>query len=143
MMIFNDDKSEQRQQRTETLDLDPEFARTLQNFGSCVRAWSDAELTRPRTLAPVRRRLWRLAVGWAMAAVVTVGAVSGGVVYQTHQRQQAALAAAAQAAERQRLAAQKAQEEENLLAMVDSDVSRQAPRAMEPLAQLMSDDDLK
>ena len=49
---------------------------------------------------------------------------------------------AARAAEQQRVAAvqrdkQLRDEEENLLASVDSDVSREVPRAMEPLTQLM------
>jgi uncharacterized protein HemX len=135
--------SNENKRSSEKLELDQDFARTMQDFRSCVHAWSDAERTRPRTFVPMQQRLWRLAVGWAMAAVVAVGAVSGGVVYQAHQRQQAALVAAAQAAERQRMAAQKAQEEEDLLAMVDSEVSRQTPRAMEPLAQWMSDEDSK
>ena len=34
-------------------------------------------------------------------------------------------------------------DEEDLLAKVDSDVSREVPSAMEPLAQMMSDDDTK
>jgi hypothetical protein len=45
-------------------------------------------------------------------------------------------------AERQRLAAeQRNRDEEELLAKVDSDVSREVPSAMEPLAQLMAEDD--
>jgi hypothetical protein len=35
------------------------------------------------------------------------------------------------------------QEEEDLLAQVDSDVSREVPSAMEPLAQLMSGDSIR
>jgi hypothetical protein len=54
------------------------------------------------------------------------------------------MAAAARAAEQQRvIAEQRAKEEEDLLANVDSDVSREVPSAMEPLAQLMSDDESK
>jgi hypothetical protein len=42
------------------------------------------------------------------------------------------------------MAAQRAQaEEEDLLAQVDSDVSREVPSAMEPLAQLMAEDESK
>jgi hypothetical protein len=50
--------------------------------------------------------------------------------------------AVARAAEQQRQAAQERarQEEEDLLAKVDSDVSREVPSAMEPLAQLMAGD---
>jgi len=48
-------------------------------------------------------------------------------------------------AEQQRLAAQERarQEEEDLLAKVDSDVSREVPSAMEPLAQLMAGDETR
>jgi hypothetical protein len=35
------------------------------------------------------------------------------------------------------------QEDEDLLAQVDSDVSREVPSAMEPLAQLMAEDESK
>jgi hypothetical protein len=52
--------------------------------------------------------------------------------------------AAAQQAERQRAAAeQRAREEEDLMARVDSDISREVPIAMEPLAQLMAEDETK
>jgi ssDNA-specific exonuclease RecJ len=58
--------------------------------------------------------------------------------------------AAARVAEQQRLQEQLAaqqrsqqarQEDEDLLAKVDSDVSRDVPAAMEPLAQLMVEDE--
>jgi hypothetical protein len=51
--------------------------------------------------------------------------------------------AQARQAEQQRLAAaQRAQqEEEDLLAKVDSEVSRQVPTSMEPLARLMDEDE--
>jgi hypothetical protein len=47
--------------------------------------------------------------------------------------------------EQERLAAleRARQEEEDLLAKVDSDVSREVPSAMEPLAQLMAEDETK
>jgi hypothetical protein len=53
--------------------------------------------------------------------------------------------AAARAAESERLVAEQraSQEEEDLLAKVDSDVSREVPSAMEPLAQLMTEDEAK
>jgi hypothetical protein len=81
----------------------------------------------------------------ALGCTLVVGGVSGGV-YERHQRQEAArVAAEAQAAEQQRLvAAEKArQDEEDLLAKVDSDVSREAPSALEPLAQLMAEDEVQ
>jgi hypothetical protein len=50
--------------------------------------------------------------------------------------------AAMRAAEQQRqLAEQRAREAEEELARVDSDIARQVPNAMEPLAQLMTEDE--
>ncbi len=75
--------------------------------------------------------------------VLVVGGISGGVYERQHQ-QEMARAAAARQAEQQRLAAeQRAREEEDLLAKVNSDVSREVPRAMEPLALLMGDDETR
>jgi hypothetical protein len=53
--------------------------------------------------------------------------------------------AAARAAEHERqVAAERARvEDEDLLATVDSDVSREVPSALEPLAQLMVEDEAK
>jgi hypothetical protein len=127
-------------------DLDETLTQALVDFKLSVHAWSDAELSRPRMFAQgVRRRSWRLAAGVALGCTLVVGGVSGGV-YERHQRQEAArVAAEAQAAEQQRLvAAEKArQDEEDLLAKVDSDVSREAPSALEPLAQLMAEDEVQ
>jgi hypothetical protein len=120
----------------------------LKNFRLSVHAWSDAAYGRPRTAVQVvRHRSWRLAAGWALAGVLMAGGVSGGV-YERHQKlEHAKIAAAARLAEQQRavqeqqrlVREEQIQEEENLLAKVDSDVSRQVPSAMEPLAQLMDD----
>jgi hypothetical protein len=125
---------------------DPELAQVLSDFRECVTVWSEAELSRSRTAAQgIGHRSWRLAAGWALGCALLVGGVSGGM-YQRHQRQeQARIAAAAHLAEQQRqMAAQRAQaEEEDLLAQVDSDVSREVPSAMEPLAQLMAEDESK
>jgi cytochrome c-type biogenesis protein CcmH/NrfG len=125
-------------------ELDPELEQALRSFRASVHAWSEAELSRPRaatTWTAVHKRSWRLAAGVALAAVLTVGGVSGGM-YERH-RQQERAAIAARAAEQQRLAAaqQAREEEEDLLAKVDSDVSRSVPSAMEPLAQLMAEDE--
>ncbi len=116
-----------------------ELHESVSNFRVSVHGWSEAALSRPRTAVEAgRRRIWRLAVGWALGCVLVAGGVSGGVYEHLH-RQQLARIAAARAAEQQRLAAQQRvrQEDEDLLAKVDSDVSREVPSAMEPLAQLM------
>lgn len=125
-------------------ELEPELAQALGDFRLCVHAWSEAAYTRPRTVAAtVRRRSWRLAAGWALGCALVAGSLSGGM-YERHHRQELARVAAARVAEQQRLAAeQRAREEEELLARVDSDVSREVPSAMEPLAQLMDEDESK
>jgi hypothetical protein len=57
--------------------------------------------------------------------------------------------AAARVAEQERVAAQQRrnqqvrQEDEDLLAKVDSDVSREVPSALEPLAQMMAEDETR
>jgi hypothetical protein len=114
----------------------------LSNFKASVFAWSDAEYAKPRTaVLTVRHRSWRLAAGWALGCVLVAGSVSGGV-YERHHRQELAKIAAMREAERQRLAAeQRVREEDEFLAMVDKEVSQEAPSAMEPLAQLMADDE--
>jgi hypothetical protein len=119
-----------------------ELDEALSNFKASVCAWSDAEYASPRTAErTVRHRSWRLAAGWALGCVLVAGSVSGGV-HERHQRQEQARIAAAQEAARQRVAAeQRAKDEEELLAKVDSEVSQEVPSAMEPLAQLMAEDE--
>jgi uncharacterized protein HemX len=121
---------------------DSELEQVLSNFRSSVRAWSEAEYSRPRAAAKAARgRSWRLAAGWALGCALVAGGVGGGV-YERHQRLETARIAAVHEAEQKRLAVEeKAREEEELLAKVDSDVSREVPSAMEPLAQLMAEDE--
>jgi len=118
----------------------------LKDFRLSVCAWSEAAYSRPRTVAQVvGHRSWRLAAGWALGCVLVAGGVSG-AVFERHQRQEMARAAAQQrlGQERERLAlAEQAREEDHLLAEVDRDVSREVPSAMEPLAQLMAEDERK
>lgn len=125
-------------------ELDQELENVLADFRLSVHAWSDAAYHRPRTAAAtVRRRSWRLAAGWALGCALIAGSFSGGF-YEHHHRQVLARMAAARAAEQQRLAAeQRARQEDEELAKVDSDVSREVPSAMEPLAQLMDEDESK
>jgi hypothetical protein len=118
-----------------------ELDEALSNFKASVCAWSDAEYASPRTTArTVRHRSWRLAAGWALGCVLVAGSVSGGV-HERHQRQEQARIAAAQEAARQRVAAEQRARDEELLAKVDSEVSQEVPSAMEPLAQLMAEDE--
>lgn len=124
---------------------DPELEQALENFRSSVHAWSEAVYSQPRTAAAaVRHVSWKLAAGWALGCMLAAGSVGGGL-YERHHRQELAKIAAAQAARQQKLAAEQRirEEDEDLLAKVDTDVSRQVPSAMEPLAQLMNDDEVQ
>lgn len=126
---------------------DVELEEALKNFKSSISAWSEAAYNRPRTMRPeVKRRSWRLALGWAMGCLLVAGSVSGGLFERQHRLELARNAAAQRAAEQQKqVREQRAREEdeEDLLAKVDSDVSRQVPSAMEPLAQMMTEDETK
>jgi hypothetical protein len=140
-------------------ELSPELDLALREFRQSIHAWSDAVMNRPRQAlaeAP-RRQVWRLAAGWALSCVLIVGVVSAGVV--EYHRQQIKISQV-RLPERPRLVLapeskpetqpeakendqQARLEDEDLLAKVDSDVSRAVPSAMEPLAQLMTADESK
>lgn len=121
---------------------DAGLGQALKNFRLSVHAWSDAELSRPRTLAAASPRgAWRTATAWALGCVLVAGGLSGAVYERQHRRELALIAAQRAAEQQKQLAAEKAREEEDLLAHVDSDLSRDVPAAMEPLAQLMQEDE--
>ena len=91
----------------------------------------------------VRLTSWRVAAGWALGCVLAAGSVTGGI-YEQHHRQEVARSGGGRggrAAEAGGRAARRLKEDEDLLAKVDSDVSREVPSAMEPLAQLMAEDE--
>jgi hypothetical protein len=144
-----EDKTDKMQERAvEAVDMELEQA--LKNFRLSVHASSDAawSRTRPRTAAEgLRRRGWRLAVGWALGCVLAAGSVSGGLFERQHQQELRQVEARQRAAEQQKhIQEQQAQaqvSDEALLAGVDSDISRQVPSALEPLAQMMADDETK
>jgi len=121
--------------------LEPELREALGNFKSSVDAWSDAMMSRPRKATAPARTNWSAVTKWALGCVVFAGTVSGGL-YQNHQQQQAAKVEAARIAEQQRqLAAQKVlNQDDDLLANVDSDIAREVPTALEPMASLMTED---
>jgi hypothetical protein len=123
-------------------ELDPGLDEALKNFKLSVHAWSEAELSKPRTVKVVHLTSWRTAAGWALGCVLAVGSIGGGL-YDRHHQQEQAKAAAAEAARQQKIAEtqQARKDDEDLLAKVDNDLSRQVPRAMEPLAQLMAEDE--
>jgi hypothetical protein len=124
--------------------LDQTLDDALANFRLSIHAWSEAAGNRQRPLlaASPQRRLGRLAVGWALGCVLAAGGVSSGV--WEHHQHEARIAAARVAEYERQVAEQRAQrnreEEENLMAKVDSDVSQEVPTAMQPLAQLMIED---
>jgi uncharacterized protein HemX len=145
-VIFKDKAGEVGNVAEEPGELDE----ALTNFRLSIHAWSEAAFSRQRTaIAPVApRKVWRLAVGWALGCVLVAGGASAGI--WQHQQREIMRNAAARVAEQQRLYEQLAaqqrsqqarQEDEDLLAKVDSDVSREVPVAMEPLAQLMVEDE--
>jgi hypothetical protein len=151
-VIFKDKFEGHRSQPDElpTLaELNSELDEALANFRLSIHAWSEAAYSRPRTAvaAVAPRRVWRLALAWALSCVLIAGGASAGF-WEHHQREMRS--AAARVAEQQRLLAQHRDQlarqaeqqrlDEDLLAKVDKDVSREVPAAMEPLAQLMAED---
>ncbi|MGA3333620.1 MAG: hypothetical protein ABSC62_05590 [Terracidiphilus sp.] len=142
---------------------DPVVAEALNNFKASVNAWSEAAYNRPRTVAATARYTWRLAASWMLGCVLVAGAAAG-AVHERHQRLElariAAIKAAAQKTAQKRAATRQSapasapieaaarptpanakanKEDSDLLATVDSDVSREVPAAMEPLAQLVDE----
>jgi hypothetical protein len=142
MMKFDDESNELKEQIVSAEDV--EFKEALKNFKSSIDAWSDAAYSRPRGIArEVRQRSWRVALGWALGCALVAGSVSGGLLERHHRAEAARIAAEQRAAEQQKqLREQQARaqvSDEALLADVDSDVSRQVPSAMDPLAQMMDE----
>ena len=144
-MIFKDKAGEAGNIADEPSELDEALA----NYRLSVHAWSEAAFSRPRTAdAPVApRRVWRIALGLALSCVLVAGGASAGL-WEHHQQEMRSTAArvAEQQHQQVRLVAQQRdqrarQEDEDLLAKVDTDVSREVPVAMEPLAQLMAEDE--
>lgn len=121
------------------LELEPELREAIGNFKTSLSALSENAMSRPREVtAPVHTN-WALVTKWALGSVVFVGTVSGGL-YQNHRQQEEAKIEAARVAEQQsELAALHAKEEADLMAKVDSDIAREVPSALEPLASLMDE----
>jgi len=122
---------------------DLEVRQALSNFKASVDAWSEAALSRPRTPVRTVRGAWRLAAGWALGCAVAAASLSGALYERQHVREMARIAAARAAAEKaaqEQLASRQlsaGESDQDLLANVDSDISRAVPAAMEPLAQMM------
>ncbi len=127
---------------TEMEALDPCLKQALGEFKASVHAWSDATYNQPRTARNVVHLAWQLAAGWSLASLLLAGTISGGI-YEHHRQAETERMAAQQAAHQREIAAQQArdeaQQEEDMLASVDTAVSREVPSAMEPLAALMDE----
>jgi hypothetical protein len=146
-MNYRDEDATGTDQSENLETLEPELHEALTNFKLSVDAWSDAMMSRPRAVMVPSRTNWSAVTKWALGCAVFAGTVSGGV-YQNHRQVEAARAEAARVAEQQQhremAAAQVLKEnEEDLMANVDSDVAREVPSALEPLATLMTEDDTK
>ena len=125
--------------------MEPELRKALSDFKLGVDAWSDAMISRPREAQAPARTNWSAVTKWALGCVVFAGTVSSGV-YQNHKQVEAAKVEAARIAQEQRAmeAARVSNvNEEDLMADVDSDVARQVPSALEPMATMMNDDQTK
>jgi hypothetical protein len=122
---------------------DPMLREVMSDFRASVDAWSDAAYNRPRpVLASVpQRAAWRRSAAWVLSLALSFGVV-GTAAYEHHHKAVVAQEKQRQEdIERQRILAQQREKEaEELMANIDSDVSRQVPSAMEPLATLMTDD---
>lgn len=140
---FTENEFTKRTDQTAELEmLDPKLREALGNFKANVHAWSEAMMSRPQTLREVVvRRTWKLAAGWALGCVLVVGGVSTGLYEHHHQRELARIAEIREAEHQRLVAAEHTREEEDFMAKVDSDVSREVPSAMEPLASLMTYDE--
>lgn len=131
---------------TPELEIDPVLAdpvlkETLSDFRENVHAWSAAAYNRPRLQVQPARSRWQPAVAWALGCVLAAGGLSG-ALYERHHRDVIARLAlqAREAQQRQQVAQQQRAADEDLLATVDNDISRDVPAAMEPLASLMNED---
>jgi uncharacterized protein HemX len=122
--------------------MDPMLQSALRDFRASVHAWSDAASSRPRPVvasAP-RKIAWRRATAWVLSLTLSLGMVGTAAWEHHHQRLVAQEKQHQQEMERQRvLAEERARETEDLMANIDSDIARQVPSAMEPLA-LMADE---
>lgn len=139
----NTGESEERTAREPAQSAeDAALDRALSDFRSSVHAWSDAVYNRPRPIAAASgRAVWRKAAAWSLGSMLVIGTAGGGVLEIRHRQNEARIAAAREAQRQSTLAEEREREAEKELAKVDTDVAREVPNAMEPLAQLMTEDE--
>ncbi len=122
------------------VQVDEALNQTLKDFKLSVHAWSKSAYSQPHQPVKIYTTSWRVVAGWALGCVLAAGSLAGGLYERHHIKEQAKIAAAAEADRQQKLTAEQRKENEDLLAKIDRDVSREVPSAMEPLAQLMAED---
>ena len=148
---------EPRMDELEKLELDPVLKQAFGDFKASVHAWSEAEFARPRAAHAKAHGLRRWALGWSVAGLLLAGGVSGVVMlgHRGHQGPATATVNGAQSPAQRTpeplqktvtqegartasasAAAQVDPQEEELMASVDSAVSRTIPSAMDPLVDL-------
>lgn len=120
--------------------MEESLKQALKDYRSSVHAWSDAVYSQPHRPVKVYTTSWRVAASWALGCALAVASVAGGLYERHHVNEQSKIAAAAQAARQAKLVAEQREESEDQLAKIDSDVSREVPSAMEPLAKMMVED---
>jgi hypothetical protein len=128
---------------------DAQVEMALKHFRESVHGWSDEEFGRARVIRRSRwDAMWRMmanpVMAWSMACVLTVASV--GVPVNIHHLQVVAAERRAELEKQKKLAEEKAEQQaaaaindDELMSHVDSDIAQDAPDAMQPLAQLMSD----
>jgi uncharacterized protein HemX len=126
----------------------PELETALRNFRESVHAWGDAVYSMPRaaTASATHGVAWRRPVAWVLSLALSAGMVSFGL-HERYEQQAREAIAHQREMDRQRALeqeqAREAQEElarfDTELAKVDSDIAREVPAAMDPLAHLMED----
>jgi hypothetical protein len=130
---------------------DAQVESALRHFRESVRGWSEQEYARPRTV-PARKcagrwlAMSRPAMGWGVAAIIAVSAVTVPVARhrQEEQRQIEARHLAEELKQKQQDAERQAalaMNDEELMSHVDSDIAQATPDALEPLASMMADND--
>ena len=122
---------------------DPTLGPALKDFRASVHAWTDAAYNRPRPVpSPAPQAIaWRRPAAWALGVALSLG-IFGTAGYERHreiviaqERQHQLDQERQRVLEQQRArATEDAQDAEDLMANIDTAVSRQVPAAMEPLA---------
>jgi len=119
--------------------MDESLKQTLKDYRSSVHAWSDDVYSRPHLPVKIYKTSWRVAAGLALGCALAVASVAGGLYERHHMNEQAKIAAV-EAARQQKIDVEQRNASEDLFAKIDSDVSREVPSAMEPLAKMMVED---